>query len=72
MKVVAAADQPRSSRRYALLLAARDSEYVIKAYGGYFNVFVSAFGCDYDGDAGEEEWDMFRAVDGELPAAEDC
>jgi GMP synthase-like glutamine amidotransferase len=59
------------SRRYALLLAARDSEYVIKAYGGYFNVFVSAFGCDCDGDAGEEEWDMFRAVDGELPAAED-
>jgi GMP synthase-like glutamine amidotransferase len=71
MKVVSAADQPRRSRRYALLLAARDSEYVLKAYGGYFNVFVSAFGCDCDDDAGEEAWDMYRAVDGELPAAED-
>ncbi|XP_051184055.1 gamma-glutamyl peptidase 3 [Lolium perenne] len=70
MKVVAA-DQPRSSRRYALLLAARDSEYVLKAYGGYFNVFVSAFGCGYEGDAGEESWDLFRAVDGELPTEKD-
>jgi GMP synthase-like glutamine amidotransferase len=66
MKVVAA-DQTRRSRKYALLLAARDSEYVLKAYGGYFNVFVSAFGCGYEGDAGEESWDLFRAVDGELP-----
>ncbi|KAM0846031.1 hypothetical protein ACQ4PT_015375 [Festuca glaucescens] len=71
MKVVAAAAyQPRRSRRYALLLAARDSEYVLKAYGGYFNVFESAFGGDGDGDGGEEAWDMFRAVDGELPAEE--
>lgn len=72
MKVVVAdsADEAtrRSSRRYALLLAAQDSEYVLKAYGGYFNVFVSAFG---GGECKEEEaWDMFRAVDGELPAAE--
>uniref|UniRef100_A0ACD5Y2A3 Uncharacterized protein n=1 Tax=Avena sativa TaxID=4498 RepID=A0ACD5Y2A3_AVESA len=75
MKVVAA-DQPgrRTKRRYALLLAAWDSEYVLKAYGGYFNVFVSAFGCGTgDGEGGEEEeaWDMFRAVDGELPPEED-
>ena len=71
MKIVAADDQPRRSRRYALLLAARDSEYVLKAYGGYFNVFVSAFGCGCDGDAGEEAWDMFRAVDGVLPTEKD-
>lgn len=31
------------ARRYALLLAARDSDYVNRVYGGYFNVFVSAF-----------------------------
>ncbi|XVE63474.1 hypothetical protein DITRI_Ditri07aG0023400 [Diplodiscus trichospermus] len=47
-------------RRYALLLAARDSEYVNKVYGGYFNVFVAAFG---EG----ERWDLFRIVDGEFP-----
>ncbi|XBH92311.1 hypothetical protein VPH35_083464 [Triticum aestivum] len=67
MKFVAADDQPRRSRRYALLLAARDSEYVLKVYGGYFNVFVSAFGS---GDVCEQ-WDMFRAVDGELPDLDD-
>ncbi|KAM3257652.1 hypothetical protein ACQJBY_049767 [Aegilops geniculata] len=72
MKIVAADDQPRRSRRYALLLAARDSEYVLKAYGGYFNVFVSAFGGGggEDGDVCET-WDMFRAVDGELPDLDD-
>nr|CAD1825034.1 unnamed protein product [Ananas comosus var. bracteatus] len=31
-------------RRYALLLAAKDSEYVTKMYDGYYNVFVQAFG----------------------------
>ncbi|CAM0951436.1 unnamed protein product [Alopecurus aequalis] len=36
MKVVSAHDQPTRSRRYALLLAVRDSEYVLKAYDGYF------------------------------------
>lgn len=64
MKVEA---EPRSKRLYALLLAARDSEYVLKMYDGYFNVFVKAFG---DGD-GVETWDLFRAVDGELPGVED-
>lgn len=49
-------------RRYALLLAARDSEYVKKVYGGYFNVFVAAFGEEV-----EERWDSYRVVDGEFP-----
>uniref|UniRef100_M8BE54 Glutamine amidotransferase domain-containing protein n=1 Tax=Aegilops tauschii TaxID=37682 RepID=M8BE54_AEGTA len=72
MKIVAADDQPRRSRRYALLLAARDSEYVLKAYGGYFNVFVSAFGGGGGKDSDVcETWDMFRAVDGELPDLDD-
>ncbi|XP_072979980.1 gamma-glutamyl peptidase 3-like isoform X1 [Typha angustifolia] len=52
-------------RRYALLLAARDSDYVIKMYSGYFNVFVQAFG-----DEGEK-WDLFRVVEGEFPSMED-
>ncbi|KAG8056809.1 hypothetical protein GUJ93_ZPchr0002g25802 [Zizania palustris] len=63
MKVVA--EGGRRMRRYALLLAANDSEYVRKVYGGYFEVFVRAFG-DGDSDGGEA-WDLFRAVDGELP-----
>uniref|UniRef100_A0A453KWF6 Glutamine amidotransferase domain-containing protein n=1 Tax=Aegilops tauschii subsp. strangulata TaxID=200361 RepID=A0A453KWF6_AEGTS len=72
MKIMAADDQPRRSRRYALLLAARDSEYVLKAYGGYFNVFVSAFGGGGGKDSDVcETWDMFRAVDGELPDLDD-
>ncbi|GLT97607.1 hypothetical protein SLE2022_151630 [Rubroshorea leprosula] len=49
-------------KRYALLLAARDSEYVKKVYGGYFNVFVAAFGEE------GEKWDLFRVVEGEFPA----
>lgn len=53
-------------RRYALLLAARDSEYVKKAYGGYFNVFVAAFGDEED-----DSWDMYRVVDGEFPDMND-
>ncbi|KAL4317793.1 hypothetical protein GQ457_18G004350 [Hibiscus cannabinus] len=48
-------------RRYALLLAATDSEYVKRVYGGYFNVFVAAFGEE------GERWDLFRVVDGEFP-----
>lgn len=49
------------SKRYALFLAARDSDYVKKVYGGYFNVFVSAF--EEEG----ETWDFFRVVDEEFP-----
>uniref|UniRef100_A0A7N0UR92 Glutamine amidotransferase domain-containing protein n=1 Tax=Kalanchoe fedtschenkoi TaxID=63787 RepID=A0A7N0UR92_KALFE len=48
-------------KRFALLLAARDSEYVKRVYGGYFNVFVSAFGEE------GERWDLYRVVDGEFP-----
>lgn len=48
-------------KRFALLLAAKDSEYVKKLYGGYFHVFVDALG-----DEGER-WDLFRVVDGEFP-----
>ncbi|CAN6217716.1 unnamed protein product [Urochloa humidicola] len=57
----------RPSRRYALLMAAHDSEYVLKRYGGYLPVFVSAFGAAAAGEA----WDLYRAVDGELPSPED-
>lgn len=48
-------------KRYALLLAARDSDYVKKVYGGYFHVFVAAFGEE------GEVWDLFRVVEGEFP-----
>jgi glucosinolate gamma-glutamyl hydrolase len=48
-------------KRFALLLAARDSDYVKKRYGGYFNVFVDALR-----DEGER-WDLFRIVEGEFP-----
>lgn len=47
--------------RYAVLLAARDSEYVERVYGGYFNVFIAAFGEE------GERWDLFRVVDDEFP-----
>ncbi|CAL5059952.1 unnamed protein product [Urochloa decumbens] len=57
----------RPARRYALLLALWDSDYARKVYGGYHNVFVSAFGT---GGAGER-WDCFRVIAGEFPAAED-
>uniref|UniRef100_A0A2P2NFX8 Glutamine amidotransferase class-I domain-containing family protein n=1 Tax=Rhizophora mucronata TaxID=61149 RepID=A0A2P2NFX8_RHIMU len=51
----------QEEKRYALLLATRDSDYVKKEYGGYFNVFVAAFG-----DEGET-WDSYRVVEGEFP-----
>ncbi|KAA8535413.1 hypothetical protein F0562_030416 [Nyssa sinensis] len=52
-------------RRYALLLAAKDSEYVKEVYGGYFKVFVAAFGEE------GERWDLFRVVEGEFPDMND-
>ncbi|CAN6243285.1 unnamed protein product [Urochloa humidicola] len=61
-----AAKKP-SARRYALLLALWDSDYSKKVYGGYYNVFVSAFG----GTGAGERWDSFRVIAGEFPAAED-
>lgn len=48
-------------KRYALFLAAKDSDYVLKVYGGYFNVFVAAFGEE------GERWDLFRVVEGDFP-----
>ncbi|KAI4335507.1 hypothetical protein L6164_014146 [Bauhinia variegata] len=48
-------------RRYGLLQAAKDSDYVKKGYGGYFNVYVEAFGEE------GERWDLFRVYDGEFP-----
>ncbi|XP_062078487.1 gamma-glutamyl peptidase 5-like [Humulus lupulus] len=52
-------------KRFALLLAARDSEYVKNMYGGYFNVFMAAFGEE------GERWDLFRVVEGEFPELEE-
>ncbi|GMN61599.1 hypothetical protein TIFTF001_030688 [Ficus carica] len=54
-----------AEKRFALLLAASDSEYVKKVYGGYFNVFVAAFGGE------GERWDLFRVVEGEFPEMEE-
>ncbi|KAL2939855.1 Gamma-glutamyl peptidase 3 [Bienertia sinuspersici] len=48
-------------RRYALLLAAHDSEYAKEVYGGYFNVFMAAF------EEEDETWDLYRVVEGEFP-----
>ncbi|CAI0394176.1 unnamed protein product [Linum tenue] len=55
----------QGDKRYALLMAARDSDYVKKAYGGYFNVFLAAFAEQ------GERWDLFRVVDGEFPDVDD-
>lgn len=57
--------EKKRKRRYGLLLACKDSEYVKKVHGGYYNVFVKAFGEE------GEEWDLFRIVDGEFPQIED-
>lgn len=54
-----------SEKRYALLLAAKDSEYVKKVHGGYLNVFFDAFGGE------GEKWDLFRVVEGEFPEVDD-
>ncbi|KAK9100048.1 hypothetical protein Scep_023478 [Stephania cephalantha] len=54
-------DRDVDQKRFALLLAAKDSDYVKKVYGGYFNVFVEAFGEE------GERWDLFRVVEGEFP-----
>jgi glucosinolate gamma-glutamyl hydrolase len=61
----AAAVVPSSSARagsYALLQCGEDSEYVRKAYGGYFEVFRALLAED------GERWRVYRAVRGELPA----
>nr|CAB3449065.1 unnamed protein product [Digitaria exilis] len=58
---------PVVRRRYALLLALWDSDYATKVYGGYHNVFVSAFGSG----AGDERWDSYRVIAGEFPSPDD-
>eukprot|EP00262_Sarcandra_glabra_P007539 TRINITY_DN20410_c0_g1_i1.p1 TRINITY_DN20410_c0_g1~~TRINITY_DN20410_c0_g1_i1.p1 ORF type:complete len:252 (+),score=56.61 TRINITY_DN20410_c0_g1_i1:70-825(+) len=58
-------DEVFQKKRYALLLAANDSEYVKKMYGGYFNVFVEAFGEE------GQAWDLYRVVEGEFPEMEE-
>ena len=48
-------------RRFALLQAVNDSEYVKEMYGGYLNVYMGALG-------GEGQiWDLFRVYEGEFP-----
>ena len=48
-------------KRYAVLLATKDSDYAKKVYGGYFNVYLAAFGEE------GESWDLFRVIDDEFP-----
>ncbi|KAI9126037.1 hypothetical protein K1719_003455 [Acacia pycnantha] len=48
-------------RRFALLQAVKDSEYVKEVYGGYLNVYMEAFGEE------GQIWDLFRVYEGELP-----
>ncbi|KAL5547603.1 hypothetical protein UlMin_002834 [Ulmus minor] len=55
----------QGQKRFGLLLAARDSDYVKKVYGGYFNVYMAAFGEE------EERWELFRVVEGEFPDMND-
>ncbi|ERN07122.1 hypothetical protein AMTR_s00019p00113820 [Amborella trichopoda] len=52
-------------KRFALLQACKDSDYVKKRYGGYFNVFFDAYGEE------GQRWDLYRVVDGEFPETEE-
>lgn len=56
----------RRVRRYALLMAAHDSDYVKERYGGYYGVFKSAFADDP-----ADVWDVYRVIDGEFPRQDD-
>ncbi|KAF0927413.1 hypothetical protein E2562_032719 [Oryza meyeriana var. granulata] len=51
---------------YAVLQCGEDSEYVRKAYGGYFEVFKALLAED------GERWRVYRAVRGELPGDEEA
>uniref|UniRef100_A0A0D9ZBR4 Glutamine amidotransferase domain-containing protein n=1 Tax=Oryza glumipatula TaxID=40148 RepID=A0A0D9ZBR4_9ORYZ len=51
---------------YAVLQCGEDSEYVRKAYGGYFEVFRALLAED------GERWRVYRAVRGELPGEEEA
>ncbi|KAJ6904435.1 gamma-glutamyl peptidase 5-like [Populus alba x Populus x berolinensis] len=48
-------------KRFAVLLCAEDSEYVVKMYGGYFGVFVRMLAEE------GETWDVYRVASGEFP-----
>ncbi|KAL1372077.1 hypothetical protein HN51_002237 [Arachis hypogaea] len=50
-----------NGRRYGLLQAAKDPEYVKKMYGGYLKVYAEAFGEE------GASWDLFRVCEGEFP-----
>ncbi|KAL5699128.1 glucosinolate gamma-glutamyl hydrolase [Ranunculus cassubicifolius] len=52
-------------KRFALLLACKDSDYAKKVYGGYFHVFKKAFG------ERDEYWDLYRVIDGDFPNPKD-
>lgn len=52
-------------KKFALLLCAEDSDYVIKKYGGYYGVFVTMLGEE------GETWDMFRVFNDEFPDHEE-
>lgn len=52
-------------RRFALLQAAADSDYVKKVHGGYLNVFAAALGGE------GERWEVFHVVGGEFPEPAD-
>ncbi|KAG8097799.1 hypothetical protein GUJ93_ZPchr0013g33799 [Zizania palustris] len=52
---------PAKAGSYAVLQCGEDSEYVRKAYGGYFEVFRALLAED------GERWRVYRAVRGELP-----
>ncbi|GLJ11980.1 hypothetical protein SUGI_0181410 [Cryptomeria japonica] len=54
-----------NNKRFGVLLAAADRDYVKKMYGGYFSLFVNMLGEE------GERWDMFRAFDRQLPKMED-
>ncbi|KAJ6895823.1 gamma-glutamyl peptidase 5-like [Populus alba x Populus x berolinensis] len=48
-------------KRFAVLLCAEDSEYVVNVYGGYFGVFVRMLAEE------GETWDVYRVASGEFP-----
>ncbi|XAR72416.1 hypothetical protein NMG60_11019042 [Bertholletia excelsa] len=50
-----------NGKRYAVLLCAKDSDYVRKKYGGYFGVFAGMLAEE------GEEWNIYRVAAGEFP-----
>ncbi|KAI3707929.1 hypothetical protein L2E82_36865 [Cichorium intybus] len=51
-----------TTKRFAVLLCAEDSDYVKKKYGGYFGVFIGMLAED------GEIWDVFRVCSGHFPS----